>query len=153
MQARFAREVARSGNLSESARKAGYEFFDNAGYDLVRLPHVAAAVEFEIRSLLQTEAAPAALQVLQTLLHDANSGGRIRVDAAKILLDRAGFTPPANSKGDAAERSLAEMTAAELKEFIGSLEGELAGRATLVNAPPNAPIEGDSPSKATDFLD
>lgn len=157
-QERFVTLLVRGADLVRAASDAGYGEFD--ARRLLRLPHVAAAVEHALRRALLTEDAPLALQTLRTIMKDEKSGAPSRVAAAKIMLDRAGIVPPVADKGDGPERQLADMTAGELKTFIDKhegeidrLEGELAARATPVNTPDSAPIVGDVPIKGAAFLE
>lgn len=157
-QAAFVAALVRGSDFAQAEHKAGYMF--EARHTLLRLPHVRAAIEQEIRTVLLTEDAPLARQVLHKLVADENTAPRIRVDAAKILLDRAGITPPATAEAAAGDRSIADMTSSQLVAFVAQRQVELersvleldarAERASLVNGAPKPSIDAtDGP----DFLD
>jgi hypothetical protein len=61
---------------------------------------------------------------------------RVRLEASKAWLDRAGLVAPAPPKEDKnmVEKPLHEMTLEELRALADKLEGELAGRATPVES-------------------
>lgn len=159
--------LARGTSLEESARLAGY-LTDrlNARYTqeehkstiaaIIRTPIFRAALAAEAERVLETEAAPAAIAILRELIANKETGERVRMDSAKIILDRAGFGPRSRNAGAAAAKQMAEMTPAELHAFIEknakeiqSLEDELANRATLVSAP----IEDNEEEEAKPFLE
>lgn len=151
-QRHFVRLAAASGDLSGSALKAGYAEAED-GQRLTELPQVAAAIADELRRVLETKLAPRAFRVLELILKDRRSGARVRVDAAKILLDRAGYAPRPMAVDSLDGRQLSDLSQAELKAIVGKLEDELADRATPVSAPDSAPNEGATGDKGTVFLD
>lgn len=150
----FLSAIVDGNTISDSEMKAGYA--KNAGYPLLRTPAAQAAIEAALRRKLSTEAAPVALRSLISLARSSESE-RIRVDAAKILLDRAGFVPPTRlaTSGDV-EKQLTEMSQDELHDVmakhekeIDRLEAELAARAVQVNAP----NQTDTSQEASKLLD
>lgn len=159
-QAAFVAAVARgSGNFAESARIAGYS--EKAFYRVLALPHVRQAIEQELRAVLLTEDAPLARKVLHDLVADKDTAPRIRVDAAKILLDRAGITPPEKAAhGASAERPINDMTTDELMGFVAQrqsevarLEQELEARANAARRVDNAPNPDAPTVEAAALLD
>lgn len=92
-------------------------------------------------------------------MDDVESGARVRVDAAKILLGMAGFSAKPD-KGEDEAKQLTEMNPEELRAFIDKhqaeiqkVEGELASRATLVNPPVDAPNTSPNSALPLDLLD
>lgn len=145
LQARVARAVVETGTLTAAAAKSGVAL--SYCCKLMQDPAVQAAVHAEMRRRLAT-AAPVALTVLITIVRDEAANPRVRVDAAKAILDRAGFGPPKVAAAGA-EKALNEMTTGELRELADRLERELADRAKPVNAQ-DAVVE---PVEPTDILD
>lgn len=85
----------------------------------------------------------------------SDSALKIRADAAKVLLDRAGYVPP---KADApgaggAMRDPSEMSSDELRAFIEKAEAQLGARAQPVEvARQNAPNDDASSQQVIDML-
>lgn len=114
----------------------------------MRRPAVQAAVHAELRRHLVV-GAPLALATLITLCERSESE-RVRVDAAKAILDRAGFVAPkAQDPGKTADKALNEMSLDDLRDLAARLEEEIAGRARDVTAPATEP----APPQASDLID
>jgi hypothetical protein len=64
-------------------------------YHLKRTKVFADDLRRALKDHLATELAPKAIRILDEIMCDVKMPGRDRVDAAKMLLDRAGFTPAA----------------------------------------------------------
>lgn len=115
-----------------------------------------SAVQRETTRALQL-AAPHAVGVLLGILHDKRASSAARVQAAKVLLDRAGYVPPTPAKLEEDKgKQLNEMTPDELRETIDKhddaireMERALADQATLVSAP----NEGANADEAAEMLD
>lgn len=87
---------------------------------------------------LRRELKEAAPRILRKLIHIAEHGGSEQavVSAGKLLLGLAGYVAPAAGKApDSLDRQLAEFTPDDLKRLVDKFEGELAARATPINAP------------------
>ena len=70
--------------------------------------------------------APAAVEVLASLMDDEDASPKIRLDAAKTILDRAGFVPPkALEAPTVGEKSLHEMSRDELATRVHQLQSEI----------------------------
>jgi hypothetical protein len=96
-------------------------------YRFAALPYVQRAIAEGLTKRFMTEGAPLAYSVLVKFVGDEAVSPRVRVDAAKALLDRAGFVPPkAGEQLDTAEKDLSAMSPDELRAFIASAEGRLA---------------------------
>lgn len=160
MQERFVKRLARTGDIAASALAAGYARGE-MGWHSLKSPGVMAALDAEIRRILQAEAAPIAIGALIKLVQNSNNE-RIVHDAAKSLASIAGyggkdrFGPETN-----VDKPLVELTTEELRalvdkesERVARIEQELIGRAKVVgNAPSDAPNSPVLSEKARSFLD
>lgn len=145
MQAALVREIvtAGDGDWEAAALRAGYApaTAKNAKSSVTRTPKLLAAVHLEVARRLQ-EGAPIALKVLVDLAKDEKAPAKLRLEASKAILDRAGhIAPRARALGDAGQKTLGEMSLDELKETQARLNSELAARAKPVNAQPGTVIE------------
>jgi phage terminase small subunit len=133
-QAAFVAAICEHGlDPKEAARLAGYSEAAEAARRLLRAPAILHALELGLRRKLHGELVPLAFGVLDKLLRDADSD-RVRLDAARVVLDRAGFVP-AKQAAPAGEREPEAMNTRELHALIERLERELGNRATPVNVP------------------
>lgn len=66
-----------------------------------------------MNNTLQVDYAPKAFSFLNATVHDTAMPARFRVDAAKIIVDRAGYVTGAPA-ADAATRDLQELSIDEL---------------------------------------
>jgi hypothetical protein len=144
----FVRNVGAGHEPERAALMAGYQNHESA-YANMRLPAIQAAIDIELRRLLVTEAAPLALAFLIKVVKDDSTrfSDRVRVDAAKTLLSRAGYNEP-KQVDQARDKAVEEMSTAELHAFIDRTEAELASRATDVSAP----IQPTLDSQLSDLL-
>lgn len=95
------------------------------------------------------EGAPAALDYLIRLVKDEKASERVRADAAKTLLDRAGMAAKAAEGKELDDRALADMSKEELRAMMERAQRELAERATpVIDATVSAPDD----SQASDIL-
>jgi hypothetical protein len=147
-QLRFCEAVARGKDYEAASLAAGYAS-SNEGWRLVRHPAVALQLEIEVRRYLQAEIAPAAIKFLHDVVKNEGGkfGERVRVDAAKTLLDRAGYQAPKQHEVGK-EKAVEEMSTAELHAFIDRTEAELASRATDVSVPESTALD----SQLSDLL-
>ena len=117
-------------NASEAARRAGYSAKTAAeqGAQLLKKPHVRAAVTEANRQQISGVMATKASALLERLVDDETASHRIRLDAAKTILDRAGFVPPKASEPEvvAEEKPVETMTIPELEAFIRKGEAAIA---------------------------
>lgn len=124
---------------TESALNAGYSesVAKLAPYWATRRPQILAAIHLETAATIVT-AAPAALDTVRKIQKgEIVEGAKVRLDAAKAILDRAGhIAPRARALGDAGQKTLGEMSLDELKATQERLNSELAARAKPVNAQP-----------------
>lgn len=143
MQAEFVRNVSSGLEPSQAVMLSGYSSANvhSRAHDLLRAPHVRAAIHTEIRNKL-VAGAPVALAVIERLIKDDTTPPKIRLDAAKTLLDSAGHIAPRAIMDKAThELALHEMTIDDLRQLAERLEGEIAGRARDVGGASAAPAE------------
>lgn len=146
----FVREFAKSGDKVTAAVEAGYSKhgIHNTTSDLLRLPVVVRAIQIETAKRLAA-AAPVALRVIERLVSDEATHPKIRLDAAKTILDRAGYIGPKAREADkSGDQPLHELSTDELRALAGRLEAEIAGRARDVT-----PNEADDPDNPLTMLD
>lgn len=130
----------------QAAELAGYakEGADLEAKRLLRHPAILAAVQIGIARRLAT-GAPMALSVLQEFAMNQAMHPKIRLDAAKTLLDRAGYiSPKAVAASNGASVPLNEMSMADLRTLADKLEGEIAGRAKEVSSAKAAPTKAQT---------
>lgn len=109
------------GNATEAAIAAGYSALSarQTASRLLHTPHVQDAIRRAQAHALKGRLASKALAVLEKILDDDTAPAGVRVDAAKTVLDRAGFAAARKPESDGASaKSLHEMSMADLDEFI-----------------------------------
>jgi phage terminase small subunit len=144
-QARFVEAYVNGRNITGAAIGAGYSEVtaSQIGSALLRVPHVQAAVQAGVRHALALDA-PLARRVLVDLAQDAHMNPKIRLEAAKTLLDRAGPVAPRPTTDKSTEhQALHEMSIEQLRALADKLEAELADRAM-----PVAPLEPVDPANS-----
>ena len=120
------------GNASEAARRAKYSVKSarDIGRQLLAKPHVKAAVDAALRDHISGALASKAVAVLEGIIDDDTAAPKLRLDAAKTVLDRAGYIAPKapESPKPASEADdLDGMSLAQLKRFVaehGAGEGD-----------------------------
>ncbi len=112
------------------------------------LPAKQISVALQLKRRFQTEFALKAYEVLYQALDDENA--RVRVDSAKTGLAIGGYVAPKAAEADTLTgKPLTSMSDNELREFIRKSTVELSDRATVIDAPNDAPAL----SKPLAFLD
>lgn len=132
--------------FAAAAKAVGYVHVP-AAYLEMRRPECIAELKAQLAHKLLLRGAPAAVQHLCDAIEGQKSD-KVRVDACKAVLDRAGFIAPRQAD-DKPSRSPAEMSADELRTFLDAATAELARRAT----PVDATVTRQSGSEAFDFLE
>lgn len=120
------------GNASKAARLAGYSEASSKemGYQLLHKPHVRAAIFDANQAMISGELASKAVEVLQGIIEDENAPQKLRLDAAKTILDRAGVIPPkAPDAPDIADKGLEELSVQELQQQLDDLKAQRAANA------------------------
>jgi phage terminase small subunit len=143
-QSNFVASFVESGDAHNAALEAGYSpaTARTAGTEILCVPHVAQAVARAVAQRLAMSV-PMALAVIEELSSNKNISPKVRLDASKAILDRAGFVPPraAANRIDEPEKSLHEMSLDELKALANRLDDELAGRAIDVSDATAVPVD------------
>lgn len=146
----MARPLAKTGINSETARDLVFWTARGLGPEAAakragipssaRLYRYRRSTEFAedlrqaLKDLLALEHAPAAINILARLMADEKTPARVRVDACKTLLDRAGFTPAAvAADAPPAEDNMSLWTREQLEAFVAQGERQLAA-ATATDA-------------------
>lgn len=131
----LARLIAAGKSPEEAARHLGFPDASRIRHAM-RTKRFSADLSQAITDRLK-RLAPDAVGVLDSLMRDPAVPARVRVDAAKTVLDRAGHPAVASAKladPDDAKRP-EEMTPTELAALIERLEREKSGRAVHVGGP------------------
>lgn len=129
----FVFALVRSGsNPTAAAREAGYSEPKVSSYDLLRLPHVAAAIRLERERYISGELANVATGTLHAILVDKAAPAAARVQAARTVLEMSGEIGKAKRSAED-ERPLSEMTAEELAGMIDKWTAEKAALATPID--------------------
>ena len=127
-----------AGNASAAARIAGYseKTAGQKGYELLRHDGVRAEIERLTREALGDHAS-AAVALLGRVVRDEQAPLKIRVDAAKAVLDRAGFVAPkAPEPKMIGEKPIEEMSTAELQAFIRETREYIEREGQLIDVTP-----------------
>lgn len=134
----------------EAAKRQGYLEPHTTAKRFVTRPDVLLAIRRHSVGTLVGEGVPLAIKTLFQILKDEGAPARVRVDAAKTVLDRAGISAARPSAPEVKnEKALADMSPDELRALISRLENEVAERADPVSAPPPGPL----PSQVADLID
>ena len=134
MQTEIVRHVGAGRELAEAASLAGYTFPEDAAALFRRDPRFALSLHQEMQRRIAIEGAPLSLGLLLTVVKDGTADPRLRVVAARDLIDRAGHIAPKAMESAVRDRvkDPHEMTTEELRDFVDAGEAELADRAKPV---------------------
>lgn len=126
-QSAFVDAKVRGLSNTEAARLAGFAF---PKQEASRLMHSAPSVTEAIRkglSLRLHTAAPDALGVLEEIMRDQEAPAPARIRAACHILDRClgPVSVQQDGSGDAEEKTISEMSVAELETYIGHLDAKI----------------------------
>lgn len=136
MQHAYVMRLVRDGcTPNVAAKHAGFVSPKTAGYDLMRLPHVLAAIRFERERYISGDLANVATRTLRAVMDDSGTPAAARVQAARTVLEMAGHLGR-NSKaaGSDEEKPLTEMSPDELARAIEVWTTERAALAKPLNA-------------------
>ncbi len=112
--------------MDEAAKRAGLPSSAKL-YRFKRSTAFADDLRQALKDLLATELAPKAIHILDEIMSDTKMPARVRVDAAKTLLDRAGFTPAAvAADAPPADENMASWTIEQFESFVAEGERKLA---------------------------
>ncbi len=125
----FAQHYAMTGDRTYAATKAGYAEPSGAASRALQRPAVQAEIAKIQQERLFSEALPAAVQCLISIVQDAKAAAGARVQASKVILDRTlGLDEALKGKEPH------EMTPEELAKAIDALERVAAERARQVTS-------------------
>ena len=127
------------GNASESARRAGYSQRSAAelGHQLLEKPHVQDAIREANKRQISGKIAAKSIALLSRVIDDEAVSMKVRVDAARTILDRAGYGAFMTQPKRSDERAMNEMTKDELLDLMRQARKEM-DRARVINAEPSA---------------
>ena len=140
------------GNAAAAARLAGYseQSARELGRQLLDKPHVRAAVDEANRQAVSGRLATKAVALLERVIEDESAPVKVRVDAAKAVLDRAGWPAGRPTMEDHPRGFLrgagsvpdAEQTAATSERLVALLQKMGLAPITLdaVPAPEPSPL-------------
>lgn len=130
--------VANGGNATEAAKTAGYSEVSarQIGSGLLSKPHVLEAIQEEVRKVIGSDLTAMSVGAIRTILAAPSAGDgavshKIKLDAAKTVLDRAGhIAPKAEAPREPTDLAdLHRMSIAELEAFIEREKHRAAERA------------------------
>jgi hypothetical protein len=129
----FVMALVRTGtNPTNAAREAGYSDAGASAYDLMRLPHIGAAIRLERERYISGELANVATGTLHAILTDKAAPASARVQAARTVLEMSGEIGR-NKTSAEEDRPLSEMSADELAKLIDKWQEEKAAMATPID--------------------
>lgn len=129
----FIMALVRTGtNPTNAAREAGYSDAGASAYDLMRLPHIAAAIRLERERYISGELANVATGTLHAILTDKAAPASARVQAARTVLEMSGEIGRHKTSAEE-DRPLSEMSADELAKLIDKWQEEKAAMATPID--------------------
>lgn len=131
----FVQHAAQGLSAADAAKLAGYTDPVSSGWRTLALPHVQEAIRAE-REILLVEIAGLAVKALRELV-GPNNPPAVRLRAAERSLDMAGHVAKPAAKA-LADKTMGEMTAAELREVMRQSRAEMEkakqGQGALVSA-------------------
>ena len=116
---------------TQAARTAGYADGKVSAYDLLRSPHIQAAIRFERSRYIMGDLANVATSTLRDVMDDKLAPASARVQAARTVLEMAGELGRGKSDADE-DRPLSELSADELTRLIDRWQDERAALATPI---------------------
>jgi len=140
-QAEFARRFAESGDPRKAAIEAGFPpaKAESIGRELLDRPNIALGIARAARPRLM-RSLPMALTTLDYLAEKAFSE-RVRLEAAKAIVDRCGLVPPKPHTEREGDIPLHEMTLEELQAkiagWMAQAENDRASRAKDISPDPD----------------
>lgn len=139
------------GNASEAARRAGYseKTAGEQGRQLLEKPHVYAAITEANRRQISGSMATKAAALLERLVDDEAVSSRVRLEAAKTILDRAGYVAPKAPPEDEEEKPLEALSIDELERLVAKRAAALR---EVTPAPEADLLEPESSNPIADRL-
>lgn len=115
--------LAQGCTKEDAARRAGLPDTYRL-HAFARTEGFAVALRQALQDHLATNLAPEAVKILSEIMRDDKVQSRVRVDAAKAILDRSGFAA-GNGEHSGVSGDVHEMSIAQLEAFITEREGKL----------------------------
>ena len=119
---------------TQAARTAGYADGKVSAYDLLRSPHIQAAIRFERSRYIMGDLANVATSTLRNVMDDKLAPASARVQAARTVLEMAGELGRGKTDADD-DRPLSELSADELTRLIDRWQDERTALTTQVRDP------------------
>lgn len=112
--------LAKGLSKEDAAKRAGLPSSGRL-YHFARTRDFADALREGLVDHMSNELAPKAVRILDEIMSDEKVTSRVRVDAAKAILDRSGYaaTPPGGRPDDTPIR---EMSVDQLRRLVTTLE-------------------------------
>jgi hypothetical protein len=130
----FVTRLVRTGtNPTNAAREAGYSDAGTSAYDLMRLPHIQAAIRIERQRYISGDMANVAADTLKSIMVDREAPAAARVQAARTVLEMSGEIGR-HKRADDEDRPLSELTADELTRMIDKWTEEKSALAKPIDA-------------------
>lgn len=122
--------LAKGCGPEEAAKRAG---LPNANrlYPFAKTQEFSVVLRQSLSKYLADDLAPKAIHILNDIMMDKSVAARVRVDAAKAVLDRAGFSAAATLPLGGG-KALNELTLEELQHLVAKLEEERASEAKQI---------------------
>jgi len=131
----FVTILVRNGSTpTNAAREAGYSVPGVASHDLMRLPHIAAAIRLERQRYISGEMANVATGTLVAVMTDKEAPASARVQAARTVLELSGDLVKGRDRGNDEDRPLSELSADELTRLIDRWTEEKVALAKPIDA-------------------
>lgn len=127
------------GNGAEAARRAGYSEKSAAelARQLLEKPHIRSAIFDANRAAISGRLTTKSVALLERVIDDESASLKVRVEAAKTVLDRAGFVAAIVNVERQDTKSLSEMTRAELEAVVAQGAAVLKSAGALQTGPVN----------------
>lgn len=116
--------IAKGCSPEEASKRAGLPNSVRT-YNFAKTQEFSLVLRQSLSKYLADDLAPKAIKVLSEIMLDEKVAGRVRVDAAKAVLDRAGFSSAAKPSGPD-DRLLSQYTVEELERLVVTLEEKRA---------------------------
>ena len=118
--------LAKGHGIEDAAKRVGLPSSERV-YQLKRARGFADDLRQALKDQLSVELAPKAVRILDEIMADTAMPARVRVDAAKTLLDRAGFTPAAiAADAPPAIEEMSRLSREQLEALVEQLSRQTA---------------------------
>lgn len=111
-------------NPTEAARRAGYSHPKSRSWELLRKPHIIAAIREEQTRILDGDLANIAMNTLRNVMENENSPASSRVAASRAVLEASGYFRRSDNIS-LEEKDPLEMTTQELEVFIAKAKAKI----------------------------